>query len=307
MEYFLLLFWLLFIIFGCVILYVSMATIKRKSPSSKIEKTIHHPQTTASTLIEKTTYGRAITLPFWLYLIAITIAELLTIYIDFWAGLICYGLILVSFLVQPSFIAESQRRDLILGLSLIPIIRIISLSMPLSNLPRVYWFLLIYIPLLASTVVVMRILGLKPAQVGLIKRSWFPQIILGIVTGFAFGTLEYLILRPEPYISSFSLELIWLPAIIIIVTTGFVEEMIFRGVLQRLAEPAMGLWGIVYISLIFAILHIGFFSVLDVIFVMCIALFYAAIVKRTGSLIGVILSHGTANVVLFLVAPFILG
>ena len=82
----------------------------------------------------------------------------------------------------------------------------------------------------------------------------------------------------------------------------------FRGVLQRLAEPAMGSWGgMIYVSLIFAILHVGFFSLLDVIFVLFVALFFAYAVKRTGSLVGVTLSHGIANTLLYLVMPFMLG
>ena len=82
----------------------------------------------------------------------------------------------------------------------------------------------------------------------------------------------------------------------------------FRGVLQRLAGPAMGSWrGIIYVSLIFAILHLGFLSLLDVFFVLLVAVFFAYAVKTTGSLIGVALSHGIANILLYLVMPFALG
>ena len=83
-----------------------------------------------------------------------------------------------------------------------------------------------------------------------------------------------------------------------------VEEIIFRGVLQYLALNAMGITGIIYISLIFAVLHVGFYSITDVFFVFCVSLVFAIIVKKTGSLFGVILSHGIANIILFLVAPF---
>jgi membrane protease YdiL (CAAX protease family) len=65
--------------------------------------------------------------------------------------------------------------------------------------------------------------------------------------------------------------------------------------------------GILYIALIFAVLHIGFLSFLDVAFVLLVALMYAALTKKTGSLVGVILSHGIANSFLFLVGPFILN
>ena len=107
--------------------------------------------------------------------------------------------------------------------------------------------------------------------------------------------------------ASLTFEDIIIPAIIMITTTGIVEELIFRGVLQKLAETVMGAMGLIYISLIFAVLHVGFYSILDVIFVLLVSLIFAATVKKTGSLIGVILSHGLANTILFLIAPFFLG
>ena len=46
---------------------------------------------------------------------------------------------------------------------------------------------------------------------------------------------------------------IWLPALVLVVTTGFVEVFIFRGVLQRTAMEAFR-WGIVHVSLLLAVL-----------------------------------------------------
>ncbi len=59
-----------------------------------------------------------------------------------------------------------------------------------------------------------------------------------------------------------------------------------------------------YVSGLFAILHMGFLSWLDVIFVFSVALFLSWVVKKTGSLLGVTLSHGITNIMLFLVVPF---
>jgi len=247
-------------------------------------------------------------LPFWLYFLAIVLAEILTVYLQPLAGLLCHVVILAALLIQPIFIAESQQRNLILALSLVPLIRILSLTLPLTQLPQIYWYPLIYAPLLAATIVVMRVVGLKPRHVGLASRDLFIQILLGVTSGFALGVLEYMILQPEPLITSLTLKQLWLPAIILLSTTGFGEELIFRGVLQQLSTQAMGFWrGIIYVSLIFAILHLGFFSLLDVIFVFLVALFFSYTVKNTGSLIGVTLAHGIANSLLYLVMPFILG
>ena len=87
--------------------------------------------------------------------------------------------------------------------------------------------------------------------------------------------------------------------------TGFVEELIFRGVLQQTAVEVFGSWwGIVYVSLLFAVLHIGFLSLIDVVFVFFVSLFFGWVVKKKGSLFGVTLAHGITNILLYLVVPF---
>ena len=43
-------------------------------------------------------------------------------------------------------------------------------------------------------------------------------------------------------------------------------------------------WGIVYVSLLFAILRMGFLSWIDVVFVLVVALLFGWVVKKTGSL-----------------------
>jgi NADH-quinone oxidoreductase subunit N len=59
------------------------------------------------------------------------------------------------------------------------------------------------------------------------------------------------------------------------------------------------------VALIFAALHIGYRSVVDVLFVLGVALFLGWVVYRTGSLLGATIAHGLTNIVLFLVMPFL--
>ena len=96
-----------------------------------------------------------------------------------------------------------------------------------------------------------------------------------------------------------------LHALILLVATGFAEELIFRGVLQRVCGVVFGGWGLVYVSALFAVLHVGYLSAADVAFVFAIAMFFSWVVKRTGSLLGVTLSHGITNIFLFLVVPLL--
>ena len=130
------------------------------------------------------------------------------------------------------------------------------------------------------------------------------QLVVAL-SGLIFGVAEYYILRPEPMITELTWQALLLPVLIVGGCTGFVEELIFRGVLQRSAVALFRGWGIVYVSLLFAILHMGFMSWLDVVFVFIVALFFGWMVKKTGSLLGVTLSHAITNIILFLIAPFI--
>ncbi len=175
--------------------------------------------------------------------------------------------------------------------------------MPLADIPQIWWYLIIYTPLLAAAIVVMRILNYRPGQVGLTLK-WFPvQLVIGL-TGVVFGVAEYFILAPEAMVAELTWQEVWLPALILLLGTGFVEEFIFRGVLQRSAVEAFEGWGVIYVSLLFAILHIGFLSWIDVVFVFVIALFFGWVVKKTGSLLGVTLSHGITNILLYVIFPF---
>ncbi len=177
--------------------------------------------------------------------------------------------------------------------------------MPLADIPQMWWYLIIYTPLLAAAIVVMRILNYRPEQVGLTFKRFPVQLVVGL-TGILLGVAEYFILAPEAMVAEFTWQLIWLPALLFLLCTGFVEEFIFRGVLQRSAVEAFGGWWVIYVSLLFAILHIGFLSWIDVAFVFVVALFFGWVVNKTGSLLGVTLSHGITNILLYVIFPFVI-
>jgi len=65
-------------------------------------------------------------------------------------------------------------------------------------------------------------------------------MIEAIIYLLAVALAEYFILAPEAMIAELTWQAIWLPAVILLLCTGFVEELIFRGVLQRSAVEALG-------------------------------------------------------------------
>jgi len=241
-----------------------------------------------------------------IYLLAILIAELVAVFIQPMWGVGLHLVGLTTVIVRSAAFSERLYRKLFLSLALVPIIRIASLSMPLTDIPQIWWFVIISIPLFAATITVMRILGYSVVEVGISFRMLPVQLAVALI-GLLFGLVEYSILLPDAMITELTWQELWLPASILLVCTGFLEEFIFRGVIQRSATEVFGYWGILYVSLIFTFLHVGFLSWLDVIFVFLSSLFFGWVVKKTGSILGVAISHGITNIVLYLIAFHLLG
>ena len=77
------------------------------------------------------------------------------------------------------------------------------------------------------------------------------------LTGIPFGFIEYQVLKPKPLAIGLSSTDLILLAIALIFSTGLVEELVFRGVIQKNATKALGeKMGIAGVSAIFAALHI---------------------------------------------------
>ncbi|MGB9937107.1 MAG: tetratricopeptide repeat protein [Methanobacterium sp.] len=239
------------------------------------------------------------------YLVAIAAAELLTTYFNFKVGLVAHVSILFALLINSSLAQSYNFSNLLRSMMVLPMIRIVGLSIPIMQIPTLYWFPIIAIPLFAASYTLMRNQRLNRKKVGLILGNIPVQIIIAL-SGIILGFTEYLILKPDPLISTFSIVPLITGFIILTISTGFAEELLFRGILQRNAENVFGkLFGLLYASLLFTCLHIGWNSFLDLAFVFGVAIFYGYMFQKTRSIVGITLSHGLSNSVLFLIMPFV--
>lgn len=238
---------------------------------------------------------------FLFYLVLIVAAEIVTSLVDPSYGLFLHSIVLVSLLTLAAvWYGKNPSSSMLQSLSLAPLIRILSLSLPLAYFPEYAWYVVAGIPVCGAAVIMMRIQGLSLKDVGLTLRKPLVQLCIAL-TGVVFGVTEYFILKPEPLAIGFTTWEYALLALAIILSTGFVEELVFRGVLQKSAVKILGKkTGIIGVSAVFAALHIGWLNILDVVFVFLIGLFFAVLVLRTGSIVGVTLAHGVTNVFLFI-------
>lgn len=232
------------------------------------------------------------------YFLAIALAEVVTVALNPVAGAALYTALLLVIILDATIVNRYFECQLVLSLALVPLIRIISLSLPLLSIPQVWWYPAIYLPLMGAAAILAVVLGYRPRDIGLSLKGWPGQLLIGL-SGLGLGYAEHLILAPAPLVGELTWQDAWLPALILLICTGFVEELIFRGVLQKSATDSFGIWGIAYISLLFAILHLGWvvgqgagpLAWLDIPFVLVVALLFGWAVKKTGSLLGVALSQ----------------
>ncbi len=238
-----------------------------------------------------------------IYLVAITGAEVISNFFDLVVGIISHTILLATLIGHSSLAAGAPERKLLLPLSLAPLIRIMSLSMPLAQFSPIYWYLIIYPPLFLAAWVAMRRLNFTARETGFNTQSLPLQLLVGL-SGVIFGVGEYFILRPDPLISELTWGGLLLSVFVLWAGTGLVEEFMFRGVIQRASIETLGGWGLPYVAFLFAILHMIHQSAADIAFVFTVALFFGWVVKRTGSLLGVTIAHGITNTLLFLVIPW---
>ncbi|WP_052376203.1 CPBP family glutamic-type intramembrane protease [Methanobacterium arcticum] len=240
------------------------------------------------------------------YSLILILSELVTTYYMTSWGIILH-VILISSLVINSTLTKSVKFSYLLqAMILLPLIRIMSLSIPVMELEPLYWLALMSVPVLAAVWMLMQGQCLSRKIVGLNSRNLILQLLVGL-TGLGFGFVEYLILQPTALISNLSPVNVIFAGSIVIISTGLLEELVFRGIIQRNAENIMGkVWGIIFTSLLFVGFNISWNSPMDLLFIFGVSIFYGYIFQKTRSILGISVSHGICNVVLFIILPFFL-
>lgn len=246
------------------------------------------------------------------YIFLILFVEMGTAYNSPKVGVLFYIFVLFLILLHSVITDKNDFSNFFLTLSLLPLIRILGLSVPLAPFSYILWFPIISIPLFIATFVCIYIQDLRLRDIGLTipKPNKIPIEVGIVLSSIPFGFIEYYIMRDiileTPLISELNLTSMILAMVLFISCSGFLEELIFRGLMQNNAKKLLGSSGILLVTILYAIMHIANLSVLGVILAFVLGGFYSVVVEKTNSLLGVSLSHGILNFVVFIAAPFYL-
>lgn len=240
------------------------------------------------------------------YLALITVAEILTTYVSVVVGSGLHIVILVMLILHSaSFASGSPISQMLIATMIIPLIRLMSLTMPVILFETFYWYFIISIPLFISAYIVRRLLNLSLRRISFNFSRPGLQLVV-VAFGIALGVAEFAILRPRPLLTEYTLLTVALASLSLLIGTGLMEELVFRGILQQASESALGKWGsILFGSLLFMSMHIGWQSLLDLAFVFTAGFFWGYVFYKTRSILGITLSHTLTNLMLFIVLPYL--
>jgi membrane protease YdiL (CAAX protease family)/phage FluMu protein Com len=255
------------------------------------------------------------------YLIAIAIAEAFTASFRannldstkyLYLGLILHAFILVMLIGHSSMSKSKDISNVLLAMAMAPLIRMISLTMPLYRFAYPGWFLILSIPLLIAPLAIAYVQGIPGKALGLTLGKKPILQILTILFGLGFGAFEYMVLKPALMIpAEVTVYTVTAAVLLLALATGFSEEFIFRGIIQNSTINAFGTKaGVLFTSILFAILHIGNitgwnFTILDIPLVFMVGFVYSIVMLKTRSIIGISISHTLTNVTLFIICPIV--
>ncbi|MEA1984318.1 MAG: type II CAAX endopeptidase family protein [Euryarchaeota archaeon] len=193
------------------------------------------------------------------------------------------------------------------ALLLLPLLRLVNISMPVFFELTLYQFIFIYTPMIIPIVLIARSQHFTYAQLGLTSDRIWIYLPVSLAVGLLVAGGEYMTIHPGYLIPELSginlLKLI----LVMLLFVGLVEELIFRSVLQTRLESVLGEWGgLIVASVLFGLMHSGYGTPYEMFYTALVGLLLGYMFQRTRSLPLVAMTHGFANVFLFGVIPHLI-
>jgi uncharacterized protein len=220
-------------------------------------------------------------------------------------GVIIYLTILISLLITALMKCRESSYPLYSALALIPLIRIISVSLPLTGIPEVFGIVVVSVPLFITGVMVAKIVGIAPAAMGFSIDKLHKQLLIAL-SGLPLGFIEFYIIQPDIKNISVAPEEIFMWVIALIICVGLLEEFLFRGILFNVARKFLGNnKAMCFTSLLYAALTISSKSFFNVIYALLISILFCRLFIWQKSIVGIALAHGIVNITVYLICPLI--
>lgn len=215
---------------------------------------------------------------------------------------------LVVLSVAYLFIKDLEIHKIHQALILLPVLRLINLSMPVFFETTLYTFIFVYGPLAIPAAVIVIHQRRSLEQIGISMKNIEAYMILAVPLGFFLGLGEYLTIRPGYLIPDLEFINLLKLSIIMVFFVGFVEEIIFRSILQARLQEALSVpEALAITSILFGLMHSGYGNFQEMLYTGLVSLMLGFMFYKTRSLPFIAVVHGFVNVFLFGVFPLYLS
>ncbi|MDD5370307.1 MAG: CPBP family intramembrane metalloprotease [Anaerolineaceae bacterium] len=226
-----------------------------------------------------------------------------------WGGALVSGgmhaLILLGYINAFAFLNDYPHRKVFLLLALVPLLRLISLTVPIPILPPITWYLLVGAPVWLVVALINRVIPLSWERLRLRRRQFLGELAIA-VTGIPVSLAAYLVIRPKALAPTLDWGFLLVGGLILSLFSGLLEEVIFRGLLPQALRPVFGNAEGMLSPLLYASLYISSQSGYYVVLAGLTGLLYHLWVRRSGTIWGAAVSHSLWLTGLVLVWPVVL-
>jgi len=240
--------------------------------------------------------------------VCIVVAELLIFFGRIDLGIGMHIVILIAFSLSNLVIKDLKVYRIYEALMLLPILRLVNLSMPVFFSTTLYAFVFVYGPLLVPLAIIVMHQRQPLDKIGITSNKLLAYVVLSIPLGFLFGLAEYMVIRPGYLIPDLSTANLLKLTIIMVFFVGLTEELIFRSFLQTRLEEAFDIRvALVITAFLFGSMHSGYGTFYEILYTSFVGLVIGFMFYKTRSLPFVAVMHGFINVFLFGFLPYYLS
>lgn len=240
-------------------------------------------------------------LPPFLVIFAIIVGEM-TLYIgDVLLGLVIHLLSLLAIIFKIIFgDLDIKIKNILQGLILVILLRAVNLSIP-QFFTTTIQYSMIYGIMFIPIYMTIKNQNISAKDLGINFKKFHIYLPIAIILGSIIAVIEYKISNPIHLIEDVNIPNIIIIAILMFIFIGPVEEIIFRSILlsrvEKLFDPK---YGILLSGGIFGIMHMSY-GIIEILFTTIFGIILGDIFQKTRSLPFIVVTHGTANVILFVV------
>ena len=211
--------------------------------------------------------------------------------------------ILLGLSLSAFKITDSNLARVLQALLLLPLLRIVSISMPIFFEITLYSFVFTYVPLIMPIYLIIKHQGFASGQI-LPTRKLLAYFPLAILLALIIAEVEYWTISSGYLVPDLSLVSMLKISFIMIFIVGVIEETIFRLILQTRLEEYFGMTsGLIITSILFGIMHSGYGTPYEILVAASSGFALGYIYQRTRNLSLISIIHGCINIFLFSLIP----